>query len=76
MDVRREHKETGDSQRPSLPRQERARTWAGHGSGASCDLCKHPIAAHEIEYEVELAEQVLCFHLTCHRNWLVEAKSW
>ena len=57
----------------SWPIQENARTWAGKGSGAPCDLCEHPIAAREIEYEVELATpngvRTLRFHLTCHQKW-------
>jgi len=25
---------------------------AGYGSGAQCDLCDQPIAAHQVEYEI------------------------
>jgi hypothetical protein len=79
MDVRREHKDPEDTHRPALPQWRSVRTWAGQGSGASCNLCKRPIGAHEIEYEVELmvqnAPQVLRFHVICHQQWAVEARS-
>jgi hypothetical protein len=72
MDVLRERKDTEGGPQLSLPRQRKVRTWAGQGNEASCDLCKHPIGAPDIEYEVELvmqsAVQVLRFHQTCHRN--------
>ncbi len=79
MDVWAKHKDTEDNQQPALPQRRRIRTWAGRGSGASCNLCKDTIGAHEIEYEVELmvqdAPQVLRFHVTCHHEWAVEARS-
>jgi hypothetical protein len=63
--------------RLSLPHQRMIQTWAGQGSGASCDLCGHPIGTHEIEYEVKAQSpvQVLRFHLTCYRQWRVNPKS-
>ena len=38
-----------------LPYEEPMRTWAGHGTGALCNVCGLAIRAHDIEYEVELA---------------------
>ena len=65
----------GGSGRLSLPQREMVRTWAGRGSGALCDLCRHPIETHEVEYEVEVMAQspvqVLRFHLTCYQQWIV-----
>lgn len=49
------------------------RTWAGHGTGASCDGCGRVIQAHEIEYEIEQASgsnlTSLHFHFACYRSW-------
>jgi hypothetical protein len=60
------------------------RTWAGHGSGATCSGCGQSIRPQEIEYEIELpasgAERPqryqpgsdgksLRFHFACYRNW-------
>jgi hypothetical protein len=49
------------------------RTWAGHGTGATCSGCGCPIHAHEIEYEIESASvgntPTLHFHFVCYRNW-------
>jgi len=57
----------------SVPYQKPARTWAGRGSGAFCDLCQQPIEADQIEYEVELPPEaqapVLNFHLACYEKW-------
>ena len=54
-----------------LPRISSARTWAGDGSGATCELCESPIQTGEIEYEVEYqngtATQLLRFHELCYR---------
>lgn len=57
----------------SVPYQKPSRTWAGHGSGALCDLCRQPIEADQIEYEVELSPDacvpVLNMHLCCYEQW-------
>jgi hypothetical protein len=60
-------------ERPMLPYQEPLRTWAGHGTGALCNLCGLPIRAHDIEYELELppggTRRELRFHFNCYRVW-------
>ena len=66
--------ETPEKVDSSLVRQrEPLRTWAGHGTGVTCNGCGEPIKAHEIEYEVEMPAgsdaPSLNFHLLCYRNW-------
>jgi hypothetical protein len=57
----------------TIPRREQLRTWAGHGTGVTCNGCGEPIKTHEIEYEVELPPGSdvpgLNFHLACYRTW-------
>jgi hypothetical protein len=57
-----------------LPYQEPLRTWAGRGTGVTCNLCGTPIQAQDIEYEVELLAPAgnvrgLHFHFNCYRVW-------
>jgi len=56
-----------------MDRREPLRTWAGRGTGVTCNGCGEPIQAHEIEYEVEMPAgsdaPTLNFHLMCYRNW-------
>jgi hypothetical protein len=56
-----------------LPYEEPLRTWAGHGTGALCNICGLAIKAQDIEYEVELAAtgstRNLHFHFNCYRVW-------
>jgi hypothetical protein len=56
-----------------LPYEEPVRTWAGHGTGAVCNVCGLAITAHDIEYEVELLTlgtvRNLHFHFNCYRAW-------
>jgi hypothetical protein len=56
-----------------MPRRRPLRTWAGHGTGATCNGCGASIQAHEIEYEIELPaggnQPSLHFHFDCYRNW-------
>jgi hypothetical protein len=58
---------------PLPPHREPLRTWAGHGTGLTCDGCGESIKTSEIEYEVELPPggdtQALHFHIVCYRNW-------
>jgi hypothetical protein len=69
---------------PPVPYRKPLRTWAGHGTGATCHRCGESIQAHEIEYEIELpsvAEEhpvrfqarsfgpSLRFHFACYRKW-------
>jgi hypothetical protein len=61
-------------ERHTLPYQEPLRTWAGRGTGVLCNLCRAPIRAQDIEYEVELLAPAgnalgLHFHFNCYRLW-------
>jgi hypothetical protein len=59
-------------ERVTTPHQAPLRTWAGHGTGATCNSCGCAIHAHEIEYEIELATgdtPTLHFHFVCYRSW-------
>jgi hypothetical protein len=64
---------TENSERTLMPYREPLRTWAGHGTGATCNGCGCMIQAHEIEYEIELPRgsnrPTLHFHFVCYRNW-------
>jgi hypothetical protein len=62
------------AERQALPYQEPLRTWAGRGTGVLCNLCRTPIKAQDIEYEVELlapegSSRGLHFHFNCYRLW-------
>jgi hypothetical protein len=59
-----------------------ARTWAGRGKGARCDLCKQPIEADQIEYELELSTDPQVYtadpqvrnvklHFHCYEQWIL-----
>jgi hypothetical protein len=58
-----------------MPYREQLRTWAGYGTGATCNGCGGGIKPSEIEYEVEVPPEpgsdvlTLHFHLVCYRNW-------
>jgi hypothetical protein len=58
---------------PLMPYPKPLRTWAGHGTGATCNGCGGSIQAHEIEYEIELPADSnvmsLHFHFACYRSW-------
>jgi hypothetical protein len=60
---------------PLMPYREPLRTWAGHGTGATCSACGDAIKVSEIEYEVEVPPDpgsdvlTLHFHLVCYKNW-------
>jgi hypothetical protein len=80
---------SGDGNEPldavtGMPYRKPLRTWAGHGTGATCHGCGGAIEPHEIEYEIELADdsvgraqpfqagsdgKSLRFHFGCYRNW-------
>jgi hypothetical protein len=60
------------------PTRKPLRTWAGHGTGATCKECGGQIEPHQIEYEIELPEGSdapsaaggsLHFHFVCYRDW-------
>jgi len=67
--------ETAEKADSPLLRQQREplRTWAGHGTGVTCNGCGEAIQANEIEYEVEMPAgseaPTLNFHLACYRIW-------
>jgi hypothetical protein len=56
-----------------LPFPKPLRTWAGHGTGATCNGCGGAIQAHEIEYEIEQPAgsdvRSLHFHFVCYKSW-------
>jgi hypothetical protein len=60
-------------ERRMLPYEEPVRTWAGHGTGAVCNVCGLAINMQDIEYEVELVTagsgRNLHFHFNCYRAW-------
>ncbi len=66
---------TGPKQdeRRLLPYEVPVRTWAGHGTGACCNVCGLAVGVQDIEYEVELVTEgsvrTLRFHLKCYRVW-------
>ncbi len=66
-----------EAQYAAVPYQKPMRTWAGHGSGALCDLCRQPIEADQIEYELELPPgaqaAALNMHLACYEKWSAAA---
>ena len=64
------------SQRATLQRPEIVkplRTWAGHGTGATCNGCGGLFQANDIEYEMEQPagsdSASLHFHFKCYRSW-------
>jgi hypothetical protein len=73
MSVRTAGETTEKVDNSFVPQREPLRTWAGHGTGVTCNGCGLPITAHEIEYEVELPPggdaASLNFHLACYRTW-------
>jgi len=51
-----------------LPRHHPVKSWAGFGTGESCDGCDQLIFATEVEYEVDFGESLtLRFHATCEQ---------
>ncbi len=60
-------------ERPAIAYRPPQRAWAGHGTGARCDLCGDVIEPNQIEYEVELqsapVREVLYMHLDCYYDW-------
>jgi hypothetical protein len=63
---------TGQSS-PLMPTRKPLRTWAGHGTGATCNGCGGSIEPHQIEYEIEMPQgsdaASLHFHFACYRDW-------
>jgi hypothetical protein len=57
-----------------------ARLWAGRGSGKPCEFCGEAIPAEDVQYDLEVTEQLasatqalcgqsLSFHLKCYDQW-------
>ena len=70
--LRANSKPSPDGEPPLMQYRVPLRTWAGHGTGATCSGCGCTIQAHEIEYEIELPQEgagTLHFHFVCYRNW-------
>jgi len=69
---------TSDGPSQPLGYQKPLRTWASRGTGTTCDLCDNRINPHEIEYEVELAQddatRLLHMHFACHQRWASEGR--
>jgi hypothetical protein len=69
---------TSDSGAQRLPYQKPLRTWASRGTGTTCDLCNGRIHPPDIEYQVELAPDVVSrlvhMHFACHQRWASEGR--
>lgn len=65
--------ETSENVDLSLMPKKPLRTWAGHGTGATCNGCGGAIEPHQIEYEIEMPQgsdaPSLHFHFVCYRDW-------
>jgi hypothetical protein len=69
--------EAKQDERRMMPYEEPVRTWAGHGTGALCNVCGLAVRAQDIEYEVELLTEGnvrnLHFHFNCYRAWEMQS---
>jgi len=69
----RARSETSENIDVSLMPKRPLRTWAGHGTGATCNGCGGSIEPHQIEYEIEMPPgsdaPSLHFHFVCYRDW-------
>lgn len=52
-----------------LPRDKPIKTWAGNGSGDTCDGCDQPINADQVEHELEFAHRAIHMHARCAEIW-------
>jgi hypothetical protein len=62
------------AERGQIPCEEPETLWAGKGSGDFCLACAQPIAATEIEYEVEFASATYRLHRPCYTIWVEECE--
>jgi hypothetical protein len=54
----------------TLPSTRPSQVWAGESRGETCDACDGPIAAGEMEYEANVADQgMFRFHRRCFDVW-------
>lgn len=51
---------------------ERVRLWGGAGSRRPCQVCGEPIAASEVEYEMDIDRRTIVFCLPCYLLWRAE----
>ena len=55
-----------------LPTDDSVKTWAGYGTGLTCDGCDAPITSSEPEHEEEMSDgRTLRFHVACDGLWRV-----
>jgi hypothetical protein len=52
------------------------RTWAGRGGqGSRCEVCRQPIEAAQVEYELELETHgrvwTVKLHVDCYEQWML-----
>jgi len=62
-----------ESPNGASPARRSLRTWAGRGTGVSCNTCGTPIGEKDIEYEVEVqpgSRHTLHFHFNCYQDWV------
>jgi hypothetical protein len=60
----------------ALPCDEHGKVWAGRGMGTHCAACGEPIAAADVEFEVELRSgTAIRLHRVCHGIWREECDS-
>ena len=67
-----------ESRNGPSPARRSLRTWAGQGTGVSCNTCGTPIGEKDIEYEVEAQPgslQTLHFHFNCYQDWVAERRA-
>jgi hypothetical protein len=57
-----------------IPCDEPETIWAGTGTGEHCIACARPIAATEVEYEVELSNRTYRLHRACYAIWEEECE--
>ena len=59
-----------------LPCDDPAGLWASMGDGKRCAACAEPIAARQVEYEVNLTSgKKILLHQPCHAIWLKECEA-
>jgi len=61
--------ETGE-----IPCETPEMTWASKGTGGHCIACAQAIAAHEVEFEVEVSGQSYRVHRHCYIIWQEECE--
>jgi hypothetical protein len=49
-------------------------TWAGKGVGERCVACVQPIAANDVEFEMEVSGVSYRVHRRCHDIWQEECE--